>query len=54
MMSGYLQTAELIGNITMYEGEIVRSILIKKSRILEQFRQAVASILKKWPYFRAR
>ena len=39
MLSGYLQTAELIGNITMYEGEIARSILIKKSRVLEQLRK---------------
>ena len=35
----------------MYEGEIARSILISKSRVLEQFRQAVASILKKLVVF---
>lgn len=43
----FLQTDEFVGDITTYEGEFARSILVKKSRVLEQFRQAVASKMEK-------
>ena len=39
----FLQTDEFVGDITTYDGEFARSILVKKSRVLERFRHAVAS-----------
>lgn len=41
----FMQTDGFSGDITTFDGEFTRSILIKKSKTLERFRQAVASKL---------
>ena len=43
----FMQTDGFSGDITTIDGEFTRSILIKKSKTLEGFRQAVASKLGK-------